>query len=37
MTKVIKGEDLCQDTELDHWKVEANIIKVKRDMINLGR
>jgi len=37
MTKVIKGEGLCQDIELDHWKVEATIVNVKRDLINLGR
>ncbi len=33
----IKDEDLFQDTELDHWKVKADIPGVKRDLIDLGK
>jgi hypothetical protein len=34
---VIQGEDVFQDTNLDHWEVEADIAKVKRDLANLGK
>jgi hypothetical protein len=37
ITRAIKGEDFFQDIELDHWKVEANIVGVKRDLTNLGK
>jgi len=36
-TRTIKGEDLFQDIELDHWKVKADIARVKRDLTDLGR
>jgi hypothetical protein len=37
LTRAIKGEDLFQDTEVDHWKVEFDITKVKRELVDLGR
>ncbi len=30
LTREIKGEDLFQDTEVDHWKVESDIGRVKQ-------
>jgi hypothetical protein len=34
--RAIKGEDLFQDVKLNHWKVEVDIVKVKRDLTNLN-
>jgi hypothetical protein len=36
-TRAIKGEDLFQNAISNHWKVEVDIIKVKRDLTNLRR
>jgi hypothetical protein len=36
-TRVIKGEDLFQDIELDHWKVETDIVRMNRDLTVLGK
>jgi hypothetical protein len=34
--RAINGEDLFQDVKLNHWKVEIDIVKVKRDLTNLN-
>jgi len=36
-SRATQGEDVFQDTKLDHWEVEANITKVKKDLVDLGK
>jgi hypothetical protein len=35
LTRAIKGEDLFQDTKVDHWKVESNIVGVKQELVDV--
>jgi hypothetical protein len=36
-SRAIHNEDVFQETELDHWKVEVDIARVKRDLAYLGK
>jgi hypothetical protein len=35
LTRAIEGEDLFQDTKVDHWKVESNIVGVKQELVDV--
>jgi len=37
LTRTFKGEDLFQDTKVDHWKIESDIARVNQELVDSRR